>query len=77
MRYVAVLLGVSLSALALFSAETKTFTPAQRKFWAFQPVAKPSVPAVKNKQWVKTPIDAFVLAKLEDKGVQPNARPTG
>jgi hypothetical protein len=73
MRYVAVLLGVSLSALALFSAETKTFTPAQRKFWAFQPVAKPTVPAVKNKQWVRTPIDAFILAKLEEKGVQPNA----
>ena len=74
MRYVAVLLGVSLSALVMFSAETKTFTPAQRKFWAFQPVAKPAVPVVKNKQWVRTPIDAFILAKLEEKGLQPNAK---
>jgi len=74
MRHLAVSLGLCLSALALFPAETKTFTPAQRKFWAFQPVARPVAPAVKNKQWVKTPIDAFILAKLEEKNLQPNAK---
>jgi hypothetical protein len=68
----AVLLGFALSAIALFSAETHTFTPAQKKYWAFQPVTKPAVPAVKNRQWVKTPIDAFILAKLEEKNIRPN-----
>ena len=74
MRYLAVSLGVSLSALALYSAETHTFTAAQRKWWAFQPVAKTAPPAVKNTAWVKTPIDAFILAKLEAKNIQPNPR---
>jgi uncharacterized protein DUF1549/uncharacterized protein DUF1553/cytochrome c len=51
-----------------------TVSPEQqaKKHWAFQPVRKPAVPAVKNKAWVKTPIDAFVLAKLEKKGMAPS-----
>src|SRR5688572_12768829 len=47
------------------------FTPEQRKFWAFQPVREPAVPAVKNRAWVDSPIDAFVLHKLEAKGLKP------
>lgn len=43
-----------------------------RKHWAFQPVKKPDVPAVKAKDWPASPIDAFVLAKLEAKGLTPN-----
>jgi len=43
-----------------------------RAHWAFQPVARPPVPAVKNAAWVANPIDAFILAKLEAKGLQPN-----
>jgi hypothetical protein len=43
----------------------------QRQWWAFQPVRNPAVPAVKNKSWVKTPIDAFLLAALESKNVKP------
>jgi mono/diheme cytochrome c family protein len=39
--------------------------------WAFQPPVKPAVPAVKNGAWVRNPIDAFVLAKLEAKGWSP------
>jgi len=45
--------------------------PAQRAFWSFQPVHKPPVPDVKDKAWAKTPIDHFVLAKLEAKGLRP------
>src|SRR5204863_3235888 len=41
-------------------------------YWAFQPVAKPAVPSVQNRAWVRTPIDAFVLAKLEGKKLKPN-----
>jgi hypothetical protein len=43
-----------------------------RAHWAFQPVQRPTVPAVKNWAWAVNPIDAFVLAKLEAKGLQPN-----
>ena len=41
------------------------------KFWSFQPVKCPIVPAVKNKAWVTNPIDAFILAKLETNGFAP------
>jgi hypothetical protein len=51
----------------------KKFTDAQRHYWAFQKVVKPPVPAVKNSAWVRTPVDAFILAKLEEKNLKPNA----
>src|SRR5579872_6597800 len=50
----------------------KDFTPAQRKWWAFQKVVKPAVPDVSSKDWIKTPVDAFVRAKLDEKGLKPN-----
>ena len=39
--------------------------------WAFRPVVKPAVPAVKERAWVKNPVDAFILAELERKGLKP------
>ena len=42
-----------------------------RKFWAFQPVANPAAPAVKDSAWPKDPIDRFLLAKIEAKGLKP------
>ena len=44
----------------------------RRTHWAFQAVKKPALPAVKKPGWVKTPIDAFVLAGLEAKGLTPS-----
>jgi mono/diheme cytochrome c family protein len=40
-------------------------------FWSFKPVVRPEVPKVKNALWVRNPIDAFILAKLESKGLTP------
>ncbi|MGV3723886.1 MAG: PSD1 and planctomycete cytochrome C domain-containing protein, partial [Actinomycetota bacterium] len=40
--------------------------------WSFQPVAKVTPPKVKDAAWVKTPVDAFILAGLEAKGLRPN-----
>jgi mono/diheme cytochrome c family protein len=37
--------------------------------WAFQPVKEPPVPTVKNQRLVQTPVDAFLLARLEPKGL--------
>ncbi len=42
-----------------------------RGHWAFQPVARPEPLAVNDPSWVKTPVDAFVLAKLEERGWPP------
>jgi hypothetical protein len=44
---------------------------AAKKFWSFQPIKKALPPQVKNRSWAKTPIDQFVLAKLEEKGLKP------
>jgi mono/diheme cytochrome c family protein len=43
----------------------------RRKHWSFQPVVRPDVPEVKNAGWVRNPIDAFVLRKLESQGISP------
>ncbi len=44
-----------------------------RKFWAFQPVHDYAPPPVKNEAWIRSPIDRFILAKLEEKGIAPAA----
>jgi mono/diheme cytochrome c family protein len=38
--------------------------------WAFQPIARPAVPSIKSR-WIRNPIDAFVLAKLEQRHWKP------
>jgi mono/diheme cytochrome c family protein len=45
-----------------------------RRFWSFRPVQEPSVPAVKDTSWPRTPVDAFILARLEAAGVAPAPR---
>ena len=42
--------------------------------WPFQPLHRPDVPAVHDAAWMRNPIDAFVLAKLEQKGLRPSAQ---
>lgn len=42
--------------------------------WAFQPIQNSPVPKVKNKSWAKTPIDNFILAKLDEKNIKPSSQ---
>jgi hypothetical protein len=51
-------------------------TAKDRQYWAYRPVKRPVVPAVKDRGWLRNPIDAFVLAKLEAKRLAP-AAPAG
>jgi hypothetical protein len=39
--------------------------------WAFRPVKRPAVPSVRDRSWVRNPIDAFILAELEKKKITP------
>src|SRR5215471_13263331 len=55
--------------------EPVQFTEEQQSFWAFQRPRAAAIPAVKDLHWVQSPIDAFVLAKLEAKNLRP-ARPS-
>ena len=43
-----------------------------REHWSFLPVRKQQVPAVAGPSWCRTPVDNFVLAKLEEAGLKPN-----
>src|SRR5689334_21751571 len=45
---------------------------APAKLWSWQPVKEEAVPAVQQKAWVRTPIDAFILAGLEGKKLKPS-----
>ncbi len=66
-------------------ATKRSLTPAQKqlvrkwieqgaqyqKHWAFEAPTKATVPEVKNAAWARTPVDRFVLARLEQQGLQP------
>jgi cytochrome c553 len=50
-----------------------TVTPEDRKFWSFLPLAtNVTPPSVKNDSWCRTPVDRFILAKLEEHNLAPN-----
>jgi len=53
------------------SVQGKPFTKQDREYWALQPVRRPDIPKVENTAWLRNPIDAFILKRLEDKGIQP------
>ncbi len=42
-----------------------------RKFWSLQPVNDPPAPKVKYASWPRTPVDQFILARLEQAGIVP------
>ncbi len=48
-------------------------TPESRNYWAYRALARPAVPEVKDKARVANPIDAFLLARLEPKGLTLSA----
>jgi len=56
----------------LSKLEDRPITPAERKWWAFQKVARPAAPAVQNKAWAKNGVDEFLIAAMEKKGVTPS-----
>jgi len=65
---------MSLSARADEAAKTEpALHQADREHWAYVPPVRPQSPPVKNAAWCRTPIDRFILAKLEAKGLAPAA----
>jgi hypothetical protein len=40
--------------------------------WPLVPLTRPAVPPVRDRAWVRNPLDAFVLARLERAGLRPN-----
>jgi len=54
------------------AAAQRNWVDSGKKHWAWQPLTGPSVPTVADAAWPKTPIDNFILAKLEEKDLKPN-----
>ena len=50
-----------------------TASKVESAWWSFRTPKRPPVPAPREKTWVKTPVDAFVLAKLEEKRLKPSS----
>ena len=66
---------ILLCSLLLFTpvwASAEQFTQEDLDYWAYQPLSNPNVPAVQNAGWVRNPIDAFILAKLEESDIKPS-----
>ena len=64
------ILALLLCTAPVFADDLTPFTmpikPEQRRHWAFQPLNRPAIPTVHDSSWVRSPIDAFILAKLEE-----------
>jgi hypothetical protein len=58
------------------SAKLSGLSDKARMHWAYQTVVKPPVPESPNNTWCKTPVDAYVLQKLEANGMTPNKAAT-
>ncbi len=54
---------------------TSSESVLDRDLWAFHPLAEPSIPTVADTSWPSSPIDFFILARLEAEGLSPT-KPT-
>jgi len=52
-------------------AKAYEFSDAQKQFWSFQQLARPVPPQVERTDWIKTDVDRFILAQLEQRKVTP------
>ncbi len=59
-------------AVPALQAEPSSAKPDRRDHWAYRPLTKPAVPAIKDASHVCNAIDAFVVAALEAKGLAPS-----
>jgi len=53
------------------AAASPAAAPSAKAWSPYRQVEAPAVPAVRHKGWARTPIDHFVLAKLEAAGLEP------
>ncbi|MFZ4083066.1 MAG: DUF1549 and DUF1553 domain-containing protein [Pirellula sp.] len=55
-------------------ASAKHVVSDPRTFWSFQPISTIDPPSVSSPNWITTPVDAFILAQLDAKGLKPTPR---
>lgn len=54
------------------SSTTAAARPTNAGHWAFVPPARPDLPAVHKRDWLRTPVDSFILAPLEAERINPS-----
>ncbi len=47
------------------------FTDEERAYWAFQAISNPEIPKVRADDWVRNPIDAFILERIDAEKLVP------
>lgn len=65
---------VTLASAVLFAdgaTAEPPISPDDRQHWSYQTLKRPAVPEVQNVQWPRNAVDRFILAKLEEIGLQP------
>jgi hypothetical protein len=60
------------SVLVLWAVTLAVSSAPSPEHWAFKAPSRPAVPEVKRQDWARTPIDNFVLARLEKEGLEPS-----
>lgn len=66
--------GLKLSAAQIQSVKNWIDQGAEwKQHWSLVPPTKPEIPDVSNPAWIRNPIDAFVLARLDSEGLKPSA----
>jgi hypothetical protein len=53
------------------SPNARSFTEEEKGFWAYQPMKEIAPPQAADKAWAQSPIDRFILRKLEEKNLKP------
>jgi hypothetical protein len=64
-------LGRWIDAGAVWSGPALTPPAARRDWWSLQPIRRPPPPTVSNSAWIRTPLDAFILARLDKAKLTP------
>ncbi len=52
-------------------SDSFTATDEQRAFWSFQPLQRPDVPGLNSSDWIRSPVDSFILQNLTARGLTP------
>ena len=71
-RRLRVWLGLGLVLAAAAAEAAGTNGQGSRLHWAFQPPRPVPLPAVRQKAWIQSPVDAFILGKLEAQRLGPS-----
>jgi hypothetical protein len=65
---------IAMTAIAALVSAGAALADNPNGLWSLEPVARQDLPAVNDTAWVRSPVDHFILAKLEDQGWQPAAQ---